>query len=157
MADTALTISSSRVTRLSNQEAAAVGYNFRAKVKYSDVNTGTGNADTVTLTLGSTPAKWLVTSAMVNVKTAFAGTTAFTLKVGATDDDFAIASTSVMTAGIIQPSTGANTVAAPSGATGTAAQTIKAIFTNATGGSPSALSAGELDIYLNIVDTAQLG
>jgi hypothetical protein len=27
-----------------------------------------------------------------------------------------------------------------------------AVFTNATGGSPSALTAGELDIYLNIID-----
>jgi len=26
------------------------------------------------------------------------------------------------------------------------------VFTNATGGSPSALTAGDLDIYLNIID-----
>ena len=35
---------------------------------------------------------------------------------------------------------------------GTASVNLVATFTNATGGSPSALTAGALDIYLNIVD-----
>ena len=37
-------------------------------------------------------------------------------------------------------------------ATATATKNLVAVFTNATGGSPSALTAGALDIYLNIVD-----
>ena len=106
-------------------------------------------SDTVTLTLGVLPSTWVVNNALVNVSTAFAGTTAFTVVVGTTTTTNAfITSTSVKTAGVIgTPLTGALT-----NATATASKNLVAVFTNATGGSPSALTAGALDIYLNIVD-----
>lgn len=157
MADTAITIARSRITPLLNPERHA-GFTHKFKVKYSDIQYGTGSTDTVTMTIGTTPAKWIIPQAMANVTTAFAGagSQALTMKVGATDDDFAIAATSVFTAGIIQPSTGCNTVAAIATSTSTSAQTLKIIFTNATAGSPSELTAGEVDVYLKIVDTAKL-
>jgi hypothetical protein len=152
MADTAITVSPLRVSVLSNNERVN-GFTHKIRVLYSDIALGTGATDTVTMTLGNTPAKFLVSKAAVNVKTAFAGTTAMTLIVGTTTDtgNF-IASTSILTAGVIQPAAGL--LATIAGSTGTAAVSLVATFTNATGGSPSALTAGELDILLSMRNTA---
>ena len=155
MADTAITISDDRVSPLSMQEQAAFGFNTKFTVLYSDIAYGTGSSDTVTLTLGSTPTKWYVDRAMVNVSTAFAGTTALTVIVGSTSDtDAFVTSTSVMTAGVIgvagfSPVTVTNS-------SSTSAVSLRATFTNATGGSPSALTAGALDIYLRVKDTTEI-
>jgi hypothetical protein len=147
MADTAVTISRSRVSQLSLQEQAR-GFSHKYNVKYSDVALGTGSSDTVTLTLGALPAKYAMNAALVNITTAFTGTTAFTIKVGTTGTtDSLVTAQSVLTAGVLA---GVPTTATVR--TATAAANLVAIFTNATGGSPSALTAGELDIYLNIID-----
>ncbi len=158
MADTAITLSASKVTPLSNQERGDHGFSVRYRISYSDIAYGTGSTDTVTMTLGALPAKWVVDKAAVNVTTAFAGTTALAIIVGTTTttNNF-IASTSVLTAAMIQPATGKNTVATIAGSTGTATKNLVAIFTNATGGSPSALTAGELDIYLSIDQPEKFG
>jgi len=147
MADTAVTISRARVSQLSLQEQAR-GFSHKFTVKSSDVALGTGSSDTVTVTLGTLPAKWAINNALVNVSTAFAGTTAFTVVVGTTTTTNSfITSQSVLTAGVLA---GVPTTATVR--TATAAANMVAVFTNATGGSPSALTAGELDIYLNIID-----
>lgn len=147
MADTAVTISRNRTSQLSLQEQAR-GFSHKYTVKAADVALGAGATDTVTLTLGALPAKWAVNNALVNVSTAFAGTTAFTVVVGTTTTTNSfITSQSVMTAGVLA---GVPTTATVR--TATAAANMVAVFTNATGGSPSALTAGELDIYLNIID-----
>lgn len=157
MADTAITISKSRVTPLTNPERHS-GFTHKFKVRYSDIAFGTGNTDTVTVTLSATPTKWIVPQAMVNVLTAFAGagSQALAIEVGATDVNFAIETVSVTAAGIKQPANGINTVATPANSIGTAAQTLKLIFTNSVAGSPSELTAGELDVYLTILDAAKL-
>lgn len=148
MANTNVTIARSKAYNLSLQEQTR-GYSHKFHVDYSDVAQGTGATDTVTMTLGSLPSTWVVENALVNVSTAFAGTTAFTVTVGTTTSTAAfITSTSVKTAGII----GSPLSAALTNATGTASASLVATFTNATGGSPSALTAGALDIYLNIID-----
>lgn len=147
MADTAVTISRARTSQLSLQEQAR-GFSHKYTVKAADVAFGAGSSDTVTLTLGALPAKWAVNNALVNVSTAFAGTTAFTVVVGTTTTTNSfITSQSVLTAGVLA---GVPTTATVRTATATA--NMVAVFTNATGGSPSALTAGELDIYLNIID-----
>ena len=147
MADTAVTISRARTSQLSLQEQAR-GFSHKYTVKSSDVALGTGSSDTVTVTLGTLPAKWAVNNALVNISTAFAGTTAFTVVVGTTTTTNSfITSQSVLTAGVLA---GVPTTATVR--TATAAANMVAVFTNATGGSPSALTAGELDIYLNIID-----
>ncbi len=157
MADTPLTISPLRVSINSNQGELG-GFTNKYKVLYTDIAYGSGATDTVTVTLGALPARWVVDKAAVNITTAFAGTTALAIIVGTTTttNNF-IASTSVLTAAFVQPTTGMNTVATIAGSTGTATKNLVAIFTNSTSGSPSALSAGELDIYLSIRDPAKFG
>ena len=147
MADTAVTIARNRTSELSLQEQAR-GFSNKFTVKYSDVALGTGSTDTVTLTLGALPAKYVLNNALVNVTTAFAGTTAFTIQVGTTTTtNSLVTAQSVLTAGVLA---GVPTTATIRTATATA--NLVAVFTNGPGGSPSALTAGELDIYLNIVD-----
>lgn len=147
MADTPLTIARNRTTSLSLEEQAR-GFSHKFNVQSSDIAYGSGATDTVTLTLGALPAKYVVDRALINIKTAFAGTTAMTVVVGTTTSTNAfVTSQSILTAGVLG---GALSGAAIS--TATATKNMVAVFTNATGGSPSALTAGELDIYLNIID-----
>ena len=147
MADTAVTIARNRTSELSLQEQAR-GFSNKFTVKSSDIAYGSGSTDTVTLTLGALPSKYVLNNALVNITTAFAGTTALTIQVGTTTTtNSLVTAQSVKTAGVL--------AGVPTTATlvkGTATANLVAIFTNATGGSPSALTAGELDIYLNIVD-----
>lgn len=147
MADTAVTITRADLSQLSLQEQAR-GFSNKFHVDYSDVALGAGSTDTVTLTLGTLPSNFIINGALVNITTAFAGTTAFSINVGTTSSTSALVTAqSVKTAGVL--------AGVPTTATlvkGTASVNLVAIFTNATGGSPSALTAGALDIYLNIVD-----
>ena len=147
MADTAVTIARADTSQLSLQEQAR-GFSHKFHVDYSDVAYGSGSSDTVTMTLGALPSNYVLNNALVNITTAFAGTTAFTVQVGTTTSSTALVTAqSVKTAGVL--------AGVPTTATlvkGTATANLVAVFTNATGGSPSALTAGALDIYLNIVD-----
>lgn len=154
MADTPITISSSRVTPLSEQEVAATGYNARFRILSSDIAFGSGATDTVTVTLGSTPAKWYINSAGVNITTAFAGITAATVVVGTTTSTAAlISSTSILTAAFLNMAVG---VPILTNTTATAAKSLVAVFSAAGTGGPAALSAGQMDIYLNIQNCAAL-
>ena len=147
MADTAVTIARADTSQLSLQEQAR-GFSHKFHVDYSDVAYGSGSSDTVTMTLGALPSNYVLNNALVNITTAFAGTTAFTVQVGTTTSSTALVTAqSVKTAGVLA---GVPTTATLIKATATA--NLVAVFTNATGGSPSALTAGALDIYLNIVD-----
>jgi len=147
MADTAVTITRADLSQLSLQEQAR-GFSNKFHVDASDVAFGAGASDTVTLTLGTLPSNYVINGALVNITTAFAGTTAFSINVGTTSSTSALVTAqSVKTAGVL--------AGVPTTATlvkGTASVNLVAVFTNATGGSPSALTAGALDIYLNIVD-----
>ena len=154
MADTAITINSARVTPLSLEAEAATGFTVRYRVLYSDILYGTGSTDTVSMTLGPTPTSWYVDHAQVNVSTAFAGTTALTLAVGTTTSTAAfISAQDVLVTGQLEQ---VSTLPILTNATATAAKNMVATFTNATGGSPSALTAGQADIYLRVVDTTGL-
>jgi hypothetical protein len=147
MADTAITITRANLSQLSLQEQAR-GFSNKFHVDYSTVALGSGASDTVTLTLGALPSNFVMNNALVNITTAFAGTTAFSVNIGTTSSTSALVTAqSVKTAGVLA---GVLTNAAI--VKGTASVNLVAIFTNATGGSPSALTAGSLEIYLNIVD-----
>ena len=147
MADTAHTIARAKVSQLSLQEQAR-GFSHKYHIDYTDVNTGTGSSDTETMTLGTLPAIYVVNGALLYITTAFAGTTTFSVVVGTTTTTNAfIAAVSVKTAAAVG---GTPTTAAI--VTATASKSMVAVFTNATGGSPSALTAGACDIYLNIID-----
>ena len=154
MADTAITIAATRVTSLSEQEAAATGYNTRFRVLYTDIAYGTGSTDTVTMTLGATPANWYINAGLVNISTAFAGTTALAIIVGTTSSTAAlISSTSILTAATLNPTVGTPIM---TNLKATAAKNLVATFTNATGGSPSEVTAGQLDIYANIQNASAM-
>ena len=147
MANTDVTLGNSRKVVLSNQERAQ-GFTHKYTVKYTDIDEGTGSSDPVTVALGSTPTDFVITKAAVNVTTAFAGTGALAIEVGTDGDpNNFITSTSVTAVGPIITGAGA----APTTLAGTfaaASDALEALFTNSSSGSPSALTAGELDIYL---------
>ena len=148
MADTAITITRANLSQLSLQEQAR-GFSNKFHVDYSTVALGSGASDTVTMTLGALPSNFVLNNALVNITTAFAGPTAFSVNVGTTSSTSALVTAqSVKTAGVL--------AGVPTTATlvkGTASVSLVATFTNSGGGgSPSALTAGALDIYLNIVD-----
>lgn len=154
MADTAINIARNRVSPLSVDETGATGYTVKYNVLYSDIAYGTGSTDTVTMTLGATPTGWYSDHANCLVTTAFAGTTALTVQVGTTTSTSAfITAQSILTAGL-KPM--ASTLPISTNATTTTSVNLVAIFTNATGGSPSALTAGALDLYLRIVPFSDL-
>jgi len=147
MADTAITITRANLSQLSLQEQAR-GFSNKFHVDYSTVALGSGASDTVTMTLGALPSNFVLNNALVNITTAFAGTTAFSVNIGTTSSTSALVTAqSVKTAGVL-----AGLLTNATIVKGTASVNLVAIFTNATGGSPSALTAGSLDIYLNIVD-----
>ena len=154
MATTAITISPTRVTPLSEQEVAATGFNARFRVLSTDILYGTGANDIVTMTLGATPAKWYIDKAGVNISTAFAGITVVSIIVGTTSSTAALtSSTSILTAAFLNQAVG---VPVLTNTTGTAAVNLVATFTAAGTGGPAALTAGQLDIYLNLTNTALL-
>ena len=156
MANTDVTLGNSRKVVLSNQERAQ-GFTHKYTVKYTDIDEGTGSSDTVTVALGSTPTDFVITKAAVNVTTAFAGTGALAIEVGTDGDpNNFITSTSVTAVGPIITGAGA----APTTLAGTfaaASDALEALFTNSSSGSPSALTAGELDIYLTMHSLNDVG
>lgn len=156
MANTNVTIAASKVSNMPLPEQTG-GFTKKFHIDYTDVNSGTGNADTVTMSLGSTPSNWMVTRAVAVVTTAFAGTTAFTITVGTTTSTNCIlTATTVMTAGLLTNTSGANVVNGVAASSGVSAITLQAIFTNATGGSPSALTAGAVDVFVGLYDPTKL-
>ena len=156
MANTDVTLDSARKDVLSNQERAQ-GYTHKYKVLYTDIDEGSGSSDTVTVSLGDTPTDFVISKTMVNVTTAFAGTGALAIEVGTDDDpNNFITSTSVAAVGPIITGAGA----APTTLAGTfaaASNALEAKFTNSSSGSPSALTAGELDIYLAMHSANDVG
>ncbi len=162
MVDYPLTISSTRVSPLAEQEVAATGFNTKFRILYSDLtaaaaaNTAGDTAATVTVTLGSTPANWYIDKGLVAITTAFTGVTsqALALIVGTTSSTAAlISSTSVFTAATLNQTVGTPIM---TNLKATAAVNLVATFTNSGGGTPSTLTAGQLDIYANIQDAAKL-
>lgn len=161
MSDSAITISASKRSILSEQERAATGgFTHKFHVDYSDVAYGSGTEDTVTLTLGNTPAKFILSKSLTNVTTKFAGTTAMALIVGTTSDtDACIESQAITTAAVaLTPTTtaGQNQLGSYPNTKAQTARSLVAVFTNSVGGSPSSLTAGALDIYLGILDLDEL-
>ena len=154
MADTAIVVSPTRVSPLSVDEIANQGFSVKYNVLFSDIAYGTGSTDTVTMTLGATPTGFYIDRALGLVSTAFAGTTSLTAQVGTTSSTAALISAqSIKSAGALEM---VSTVPILTNATATTSVNLVAIFTNADGGSPSALTAGEMSIYLHVVSFSDL-
>jgi len=147
MANTDVTLGDTRKTILSNQERAQ-GFTHKYTIKYTDIDEGSGSSDTVTVSLGDTPTDFVISRAAINVTTAFAGTGALVVEVGTDGDpNNFITSITVMTAGPTISAVGGAPVTL-AGTFAIASDALEAIFTNSSSGSPSALTAGEMDIYL---------
>ena len=156
MANTDVTLGNARKSVLSNQERAQ-GYTHKYKILFTDIDEGSGSSDTVTVTLGATPTDFVISKAMVNVTTAMAGTGALTIQVGTDGDpNNFITATSVAAVGPIISAVGAAPVTL-AGTFAAASDQIEALFTNSSSGSPSALTAGELDIYLAMHSANDVG
>jgi hypothetical protein len=156
MANTDVTLGDTRKTTLSNQERAQ-GYTHKYTIKYTDIDEGSGSSDTVTVSLGDTPTDFIISKAMINVTTAFAGTGALVIEVGTDGDpNNFISSVTVMTAGPTISAVGGAPVTL-AGTFAIASDALEALFTNSSSGSPSALTAGELDIYLAMHSANNVG
>lgn len=153
MANTNVTLAETSKAAITLPGLATHGFSNIYKVLYTDVDEGSGSADTVTVILGTTPAEFIIGKAAIYVKTPFAGTAGgFAVEVGTDGDpNNFIASTTVKTAGPTISAIGGAPVTL-AGSFGTAADTLQAVFTNSTSGAPENLTAGEMYILLNIID-----
>ena len=156
MANTDVTLDNARKSVLSNQERAQ-GFTHKYTIKYTDIDEGSGSTDTVTVSLGDTPTDFVISKTLVNITTAFAGTGGLSIQVGTDGDpNNFITATSVLTAGPLISAIGAAPVTL-AGTFAVASDALEALFTNSSSGSPSALSAGELDIYLAMHSANDVG
>ena len=156
MANTDVTLDNARKSVLSNQERAQ-GYTHKYTIKYTDIDEGSGSSDTVTVSLGDTPTDFVISKTLVNITTAFAGTGGLSIQVGTDGDpNNFITATSVLTAGPLISAIGAAPVTLV-GTFAVASDALEALFTNSSSGSPSALTAGELDIYLAMHSANDVG
>ena len=156
MANTDVTLDNARKSVLSNQERAQ-GFTHKYTIKYTDIDEGSGSSDTVTVSLGDTPTDFVISKTLVNITTAFAGTGGLSIQVGTDGDpNNFITATSVLTAGPLISAAGAAPVTLV-GTFAVASDALEALFTNSSSGSPSALTAGELDIYLAMHSANDVG
>lgn len=113
------------------------------------------SADTVTVTLGTTPTNWIASSLLVDIPVAFAGSAAassMTMTIGTTTTATAFASSfSILTAGVYQPPNGPGSVATPASATGVTSVTFQAVLT-CTSGFASSFTTGFMTILLGLYD-----
>jgi hypothetical protein len=126
MADIPLTLDSRYVEKLPAETVREYGYTHRIRVPVSAINGSGGQGDTVTVTLASTPAKYMIERVHAYIKTAFAyasGSATLTVSLGVTDAVTAlIDARDALTAGTL---TGQTVLTDSSG--GTASNTIAAI------------------------------
>ena len=156
MATANVTLDNARKSVLSNQERAQ-GFTHKYTIKYTDIDEGSGSTDDVVVALGDTPTDFVISKTLVNTRVAFAGTGGLSIQVGTDGDpNNFIAATSVLTAGPLISAIGAAPVTL-AGTFAVASDALVATFTNSSSGSPSALSAGELDIYLAMHSANDVG
>lgn len=155
MADFPVTLTSGNKSVLTDVERAVHGFSVKYTIPYTVV-TGSGlttTADTCTVILGNTPTNWFVSKSLVNVRTAYVGTTALAMGVGTTSSVAAFIASTAVTG---SPKVIGMAVGVPvlTNANATASVSMVAVFTPTVGGNPAVMTAGALDIYLNVVNVA---
>lgn len=164
MADQAVTLATAtsatkntKLEVLSSEQQRATGYTHRWRVPFDIINTSawTTQGDTVTVTLGTTPAGYLIDRAAINVPTAFATTGTLTLSLGTSSNTaLLIAAASCKTAGW---STAAAGAVPANKCEGTSAATLQCRFTTQSAtGAPSDITAGVADIFVRIINLEDL-
>jgi len=166
MADQTVTLSTAtsatnniKIERLSAETTRQTGFTHRFRIPFDVINTSTWTTqgDTVTVTLGSTPTKFLVDKAAVNISTAFATTGTLTIQVGTDGDpDNFIDAQDAKTAAILIGSQGAEPLT-EAGTIGVASDVLVARFTTqGSTGAPSDITAGVAEVFLGVVDIDDL-
>jgi hypothetical protein len=160
MAAISYTLTSARKSALPDIERIN-GFNVKYSIPFSDFggtgSTATAATDVVTIALGNTPALWMVDAALANVTTAWVvtGTQTVTVSVGTTTNVGAfITAQSVTTIAPLYSSKGKNQPETVTQSFGTSAVGLVAVFTNAGVGSLSLATAGQLDVFLNVMNIA---
>ena len=158
---TAITTSASagKIEVLSAEQRTHTGFTHKFVIDYTAINDSswTTDGDTVTVTLGSTPSKFLVDKAAVYIATAFATDGTLTLQVGTDGDpDNFIDAQDAKTNAWILADTSA-TVKTEAGSFGDASDVLVARFTTqGSTGAPSDITAGSAEIYLGLIDLGTL-
>ncbi len=166
MADQAVTLSTAtsasngiRIDVLPAETKRQTGFTHRFRIPFDIINTSTWTTqgDTVTVTLGATPAKFIVDKAAVNISTAFATTGTLTIQVGTDGDpDNFIDAQDAKTAAVLIGASGAVPVT-EAGTIGVASDVLVARFTTqGSTGAPADITAGVAEIFLSIIDLADL-
>jgi len=158
MADQTATLAAT-LTPLSLEEQAATGFNLKAVVDFTDVNNAdwTTDGDTVSVALGDTPTRFLIDKVAIDVTTAFAtdGTLLAELGTDGDPNNF-ITSVSVTTAGLKLAAAG-GAPATLVGSHGTSSDVLQfRLNTQSSTGAASDITAGALEILLNVIDLAAL-
>ena len=161
MANETITLSNDYVHVLTeNERAMNGGFTHKFSIPYTEVaraTTATGSTDVVTINLPTSGTNFIVKNVMAYVRQAFAGAGGLALTVGTDDSANNFMTTaSVLTTGPIV--TGAGCVPTTlSGSFAAAANQLTATLTGSVSGSPSAVSAGQVDIYMALLNAANLG
>jgi hypothetical protein len=162
MADQAVTLATAtsaskgiKIEQLSAEQTRQTGFTHYFRVPFDILNNSswTTQGDTVTVTLGSTPAKFLVDKALVNISTAFATTGTLTIQVGTDGDpDNFIDAQSAKTAAVLAGASGALPVT-EAGTYDVASDVLVARFTTQSAtGAPADITAGVAEIFLGVRD-----
>lgn len=155
MADQTATIDPSLVEVLPAETVRQTGFTHKFTIPFTQINNSawTTDGDTVTLTLGSTPAKWLVDKVAVDITTAFVTDGTLTIQVGTDgDQDNFLDAQDAKTQALLLADTSA-TIKTEAGSFGIVSDVLVARFTTqGSTGAPSDISAGEAVVYLGIRD-----
>jgi len=155
MADQTKTIDASLVEVLPAETVRQTGFTHKFTIPFTEVNNAawTTDGDTVTVTLGATPVKWLVDKVAVDVTTAFVTDGTLTIEVGTDgDEDNFLDAQSAKTKALLLADTSA-TVKTEAGSFGIASDVLVARFTTqAATGAPADISAGSLTVFLGMRD-----
>ena len=144
-----------KLEQLSAEQMAHTGFTHWFRVPFDVLNNSswTTQGDTVTVTLGTTPARYIVDRCAIDISTVFATTGTLTVSLGTgSNTALLIAATTAKTAGII------NGTAAPANAcAGTSAATLQCRFTTqGSTGAPADITGGVCDIFVRIIDITDL-
>lgn len=155
MATYATTLTATYISPLNDVERIQ-GFNKKFVIPYTFIAqaSATTATDVVTVTLGSTPDKWIVNKALAVVTTALTttGTGTVSIQVGSTSSVAAfITAQSVQTVAALGQ---ASTMDQLTNCTATAAVSLVATFTSAAVASLSVATAGSVTVLLNVLDQA---
>jgi len=155
MATYATTLTATYISPLNDVERIQ-GFNKKFVIPYTFIAqaSATTATDVVTVTLGSTPAKWIVNKALAVITTALTttGTGTVSIQVGSTSSVAAfISAQSVLTVAALGQ---ASTMDQLTNCTATAAVNLVATFTCAAEASLAVATAGSVTVLLNVLDQA---